>query len=46
MDCLDRTNVVQSLLATENLKVVLVRMGILRPADDILKQEAFQVSPK
>ena len=42
MDCLDRTNVVQSLLATENLKVVLSRMGILRPGDDILKKESFQ----
>ena len=42
MDCLDRTNVVQSLLATENLKVVLSRMGILRPGEDILKKESFQ----
>merc|ERR1719499_2891837 len=42
MDCLDRTNVVQSLLATENLKVVLSRMGVLRPGDDILKKESFQ----
>ena len=42
MDCLDRTNVVQSLLASENLKVVLSRMGILRPGDDILRKDSFQ----
>ena len=42
MDCLDRTNVVQSLLASENLKVVLSRMGILRPGDDILSKVSFQ----
>ncbi len=42
MDCLDRTNVVQSLLATENLKVVLSQMGVLRPGQDILKKAEFQ----
>jgi hypothetical protein len=42
MDCLDRTNVVQSLLATENLKVVLSRMGILRAGDNLLAQDTFQ----
>ncbi len=44
MDCLDRTNVVQSLLATENLKLILVRMGIVKPTQDLLKCDAFQVS--
>ncbi|TRY76783.1 hypothetical protein TCAL_14766 [Tigriopus californicus] len=42
MDCLDRTNVVQSLLATENLNLVLRRMGILSPADNVLDQLEFQ----
>ena len=43
IDCLDRTNVVQSLLATENLKEVLKRMAILSPVDDLMKQANFQV---
>ena len=30
MDCLDRTNVVQSLLANENLNLVLRDFGLLR----------------
>jgi hypothetical protein len=44
MDCLDRTNVVQSLLATENLQAVLVRMGVLKPDQDLLDCSAFQVA--
>ena len=43
IDCLDRTNVVQSLLATENLKDVLKRLSILSPVDDLMKQVNFQV---
>lgn len=46
VDCLDRTNVVQSLLATENLKDVLKRMSILSPVDDIMRQNLFQVWKK
>lgn len=42
MDCLDRTNVVQSLLATENLNLILKRMGILSPSDTVLEQVEFQ----
>lgn len=42
IDCLDRTNVVQSLLATENLRIVLKRLAILSPNDDILNQTQFQ----
>ena len=42
IDCLDRTNVVQSLVATENLKAVLARLGVLAPSDDLLAQTAFQ----
>ncbi len=35
---------VQSLLASENLKAVMTKMGILSPGEDILKKSpAFQV---
>ena len=30
IDCLDRTNVVQSMLARINLQTVLVRLGVLQ----------------
>ncbi len=43
MDCLDRTNVVQSLLAAENLELVLLRMGVLKPDEDVFKSEEFTV---
>jgi len=43
MDCLDRTNVVQSLLATENLQAVLVRLGVLKPGEHVLHFPTFQV---
>ena len=44
MDCLDRTNVVQSLLATENLAVVLAQLGILTSpsVSELKEQAAFQ----
>ncbi len=44
MDCLDRTNVVQSLLASENLAVALAQVGILSSAsvDELKEQTAFQ----
>ena len=43
IDCLDRTNVVQSLLAKENLKAVLVRMGVIGPEANLEDQRNFQV---
>ena len=42
IDCLDRTNVVQSLLATENLEIVLKRLNLLRPGSSVKDQWAFQ----
>ncbi len=42
MDCLDRTNVVQSLLAGENLKTILTRLRIVKPGQDPFQNESFQ----
>ena len=43
MDCLDRTNVVQSMLAAENLKLILVRMGVMKPSQQLKDFDIFQV---
>jgi len=42
MDSLDRTNVVQSLLSSENLQDVLIRLGVLRDGQAIGAQPEFQ----
>jgi len=42
IDCLDRTNVVQSLLARRNLQVVLVRLGVIQEHMAIEQQETFE----
>ncbi|XP_075238131.1 phosphatidylinositol-3-phosphatase SAC1 [Lycorma delicatula] len=42
IDCLDRTNVVQSMLARRSLNNVLQRLGILRPGQLIENQFAFE----
>ncbi|XP_067931514.1 phosphatidylinositol-3-phosphatase SAC1-like isoform X2 [Watersipora subatra] len=41
IDCLDRTNVVEGLLAKRSLKQQLVRLGILLESDTIEAQSAF-----
>ena len=43
MDCLDRTNVVQSLLASENMQDVLSAFGVLKEGQRIGQQDQFQV---
>ena len=43
MDCLDRTNVVQSLLALENIQDVLSAFGVLKEGQRISQQDQFQV---
>ncbi len=44
IDCLDRTNVVQSLLASQNLATVLHRLGILKSPStlELEDEKAFQ----
>merc|ERR1719419_1865718 len=42
IDCLDRTNVVQSMLARNNLKSVLVRLGVLQESAKIENQLQFE----
>ncbi|XP_040577008.1 phosphatidylinositol-3-phosphatase SAC1-A [Lepeophtheirus salmonis] len=42
MDCLDRTNVVQSLLATEHINSVLKRTKVFDKHDSILNYSTFQ----
>lgn len=42
IDCLDRTNVVQSMLARRNLQVVLVRLGVLPESARIENQLVFE----
>lgn len=42
IDCLDRTNVVQSMLARRSLNAVLKRFDILRPANDSVKDHEFE----
>jgi hypothetical protein len=42
MDSLDRTNVVQSLLSSENLQEILTRLGILREGQTLAAQAQFQ----
>jgi len=41
IDCLDRTNVVEGLLAKRSLKQQLVKLGILTPTDQIETQTTF-----
>lgn len=43
IDCLDRTNVVQSMLARRNLQDVLTRMSIFRPGQKIEDQFSFEI---
>lgn len=42
IDCLDRTNVVQSMLARRSLTDVLQKLGILRPGQSVEQQYAFE----
>lgn len=42
MDCLDRTNVIQSLIAWENLIQVLNLLGILKPGESLGAHSDFQ----
>ncbi|XP_068603089.1 phosphatidylinositol-3-phosphatase SAC1-A [Brachionichthys hirsutus] len=42
MDCLDRTNVIQSLLARRSLQSQLQRMGVLHMGQHIEEQEDFE----
>ncbi|XP_043921459.1 phosphatidylinositol-3-phosphatase SAC1 [Protopterus annectens] len=42
MDCLDRTNVIQSLLARRSLQAQLQRMGVLHVGQKIEEQEKFE----
>ncbi|XP_037554707.1 phosphatidylinositol-3-phosphatase SAC1-like isoform X2 [Dermacentor silvarum] len=42
IDCLDRTNVVQSLLARRSLEQQLLRMGILVPGETIKQHSSFE----
>ncbi|KAK6983504.1 phosphatidylinositide phosphatase SAC1 [Biomphalaria glabrata] len=41
IDCLDRTNVVQSLIAKEILQEQLLKLGILRSEKELQDQKAF-----
>ncbi|KAK9890978.1 hypothetical protein WA026_013316 [Henosepilachna vigintioctopunctata] len=43
IDCLDRTNVVQSMLAHMNLEIVLKKLQILGPRDSLSKQTSFEI---
>lgn len=42
VDCLDRTNVVQSMLARRSLNVVLHKLGILQPQQNVEEQTYFE----
>ena len=42
IDCLDRTNVVQSMLARNNLQAVLIRLGVLQEQAKIEHQVQFE----
>ena len=42
IDCLDRTNVVQSMLARNNLQSVLTRLGVLPEGSKIEAQLMFE----
>jgi len=42
IDCLDRTNVVQSMLARNNLQSVMVRLGVLQDHMKVADQEQFE----
>lgn len=44
IDCLDRTNVVQSMLARKHLQAVLTRMGILSERQRIEDQLSFELA--
>ena len=41
MDCLDRTNVVEGMLAKRALKLQLIKLGILTEQDRIENQNTF-----
>lgn len=43
IDCLDRTNVVQSMLAHRNLEIVLKKLNILQPNQILEYQYSFEV---
>ncbi|CAH1957102.1 unnamed protein product [Acanthoscelides obtectus] len=43
IDCLDRTNVVQSMLAHRNLEIVLKKLNILQPNQQLEHQISFEV---
>ncbi|KAK6633158.1 hypothetical protein RUM43_012902 [Polyplax serrata] len=43
IDCLDRTNVVQSLLAQRNLTLILQKLCILRPGQTVHEQPGLEV---
>ncbi|KAK2713729.1 phosphatidylinositol-3-phosphatase SAC1-like [Artemia franciscana] len=44
IDCLDRTNVVQSMLAHKNLEAVLECLGILSEGSDLVNHKNFEYS--
>ncbi|KAK2725367.1 phosphatidylinositol-3-phosphatase SAC1-like [Artemia franciscana] len=46
IDCLDRTNVVQSMLAHKNLEAVLERLGILSEGSNLVNHKNFEYSFK
>uniref|UniRef100_A0A1A7YDV3 SAC1 suppressor of actin mutations 1-like n=1 Tax=Iconisemion striatum TaxID=60296 RepID=A0A1A7YDV3_9TELE len=46
MDCLDRTNVIQSLLARRSLQSQLQRMGVLHTSQKIEEQRDFETTYK
>ena len=41
MDCLDRTNVVEGMLAKRALKLQLIKLGVLTEQDKIENQNTF-----
>lgn len=42
VDCLDRTNVVQSMLAHRSLETILQKLGILKPGENLEDQSGFE----
>lgn len=43
IDCLDRTNVVQSMLAHRNLETVLKKLNLLQANQNLKNQESFEI---
>lgn len=43
IDCLDRTNVVQSMLAHRNLEAVLKKLNLLQANQNLKNQESFEI---